>query len=184
MTSADMTPQVPDNRMERRSGGGWLMLLGLPFLIPGVFMILTALRLSGIPMDEDISPLFLFVLGLLFGGAGVALIFGRSGIIVDRRAMTVAKWWGLMVPMIVTRHDLTRFDRITVGKEVRRDSTSQKNVFPVCLAGGRGGVVIEYDAPTDYPAAERLGEDLARFLGWEVEDTVSGRSVRRQPGEG
>jgi hypothetical protein len=169
--------------MERRSGGGWLILFGLPILVPGVFMILTALRLSGVPMDGDIPPFVLFLLGLIFTGAGVALIFGRAGIIVDRTTMTVAKWWGLMVPMIITRRDLTRFDTITVGKEIRRDSTSQKNVFPVSLAGDRAVESVEYDAPTDYPTAQRLSEDLADFLGWEIEDTTSGRTVRRRPGE-
>ncbi len=183
MTSADTTQQVPDNRMERKSGGGWLMLFGLPFLAAGLFMTLTALRISGVPMDEDISPLILLILGLIFDGVGAGLTFGRSGIIVDRAAMTVSKWWGIMVPMKVTRYDLAGFDRIMVGKETRRDSNSAKIVFPVCLAGGRGGEVVEYDAPTDYPTALRLSEDLARFLGRDIEDTVGGRSVRHRPGE-
>ena len=183
MASADTIGQVPGNRMERRSGGGWLMVFGLPFLAAGLFMLLTALQISGVPMDEDISPLFLFILGLLFSAAGMGLIFGRSGVIVDRTAMTVTKWWGLMVPMKATRYNLASFDRITVGKEVRRDSNSEKLVFPVCLAGSRGVKDIEYAAPTDYPSAQRISEELARFLGRDIEDMTSGRTVRRRPWE-
>jgi len=183
MTSTDATGQGSGNRMERRSGGGWLMVFGLPFLAAGWFMLLTALQVTGVPMDEDISRLFLFLLGILFVAAGIALMFGRSGVTVDRTNRTVAKWWGLMVPMKVTRHDLAGFDRVTVGKEVRRDSNSVKMVFPVSLAGSRGGGGIEYDAPTDYPSARRLGEDLARFLSLHIEDTTSGRTVRHRPGE-
>ena len=47
MMSADTTGQVPGNRMERRSGGGWLMVFGLPFLAAGTFMLLTALQTGG-----------------------------------------------------------------------------------------------------------------------------------------
>lgn len=159
------------------------MVYGLPFLAAGLFMLLTALQVSGVPMDEDISPLFLFILGVLFVAAGIALMFGRSGITVDRTAQTVAKWWGLLVPMIVTRHNLASFDRITVGKEVRRDPNSVKTVFPVCLAGSRAGRDIEYAAPTDYPSAQRISAELARFIGRDIEDTTSGRTVRRRPGE-
>ena len=160
---------------------GMLIVFGLPFLAAGLFMLLTALQLSGVPMDEDLSPLFLLILGLLFTAAGIALIFGRSGVTVDRTAQSVTKWWGLLVPMIVTRYNLARFDRITVGKEVRRDSASEKMVFPVCLAGSREAKDVEYDAPTDYPSAQRISEELARFTGRDIEDLTSGRTIRRRP---
>jgi hypothetical protein len=70
MTTFDMTGTGQGDRMERNSGGGWLMVFGLPFLAAGLFMMLTALGLSGVPMDEDIPALFLFILGLVFSGAG------------------------------------------------------------------------------------------------------------------
>lgn len=63
---------------------------------------------------------------------------------------------------------------------VRRDSNSVKNVFPVRLAGRLGIDEVEYDAPDDYPAARRLGEKLARYVGLEIEDSVSGRTVHRR----
>jgi len=170
-------------KMERRNGGGCLILFGLPFLAAGIFMILTAAGVSGVPIDEDMPALFLFAFGLVFGGAGAALMFGRSGITIDRTSMQVTKWWGFMVPMKTTRYDLTRFDRVTVGKEVRSDSNSSKMVFPVRLAGSAGIDDLEYDAPVDYPAARRLSEDLARYTGLDIEDSMSGRKVMRQVGD-
>jgi len=117
---------------------------------------------------------------LVFGGVGAGLMFGRSGITIDRTKMTVTRWWGLMVPMKVTIFNLNRFDRITVEKEVRSDSNSSKTVFPVKLVGGGGVEDLEYDAPGDYPAARRLSEELARFVRLDIEDSMSGRTVHRR----
>ena len=180
MESLSGSGQGAGQRMERKSGGGWLVIFSLPFLGAGIFMLLTVLGVSGVSMDEDLPMVVMLLLGILFSGARIALMFGRAGVTVDRGEMKVTKWWGLLVPMKVTRYDLSGYDRITVGKESRSDPNSWQRVYPVCLAGGPEVEEIEFDAPTDYPAARRLSEELARFLGHEIEDTTSGRTVRRR----
>lgn len=169
-----------EQKMERKSGGGCLMLFGLPFFLIGWFIMLTALGLTGVDVEGDMPVLFMILFGLVFAGAGTALMFGRSGVTIDRTTMKITKWWGLLVPMKVTEYDLNGFDRITVGKEVRSDSNSSKTVFPVRLAGGRGIEDLEYDASGDYPAARRLSEELARYVGLDIEDSMSGRTVHRR----
>ncbi len=169
-----------EQTMKKKSGGGCLMVFGLPFFLIGLFIMLTALGGTGLEVDEDTPALFLIIFGSVFGSVGAALMFGRSGITIDRTKMTVTKWWGLLVPMKVTVFDLNGFDRITVGKEVRSDSNSSKTVFPVRLAGGRGIDDLEYDAPGDYPAARRLSEEIARFVRLDIEDSMSGLTVHRR----
>jgi hypothetical protein len=169
-----------DPKMERKSGGGCLMVFGFPFLLIGGFLMLTALGLTGVAMDDDLPGLVMFLMGAVFSGAGTALMFGRAGITIDRTSSRVTKWWGLLLPIKVTEYDLSRYDRITVGKEIRRDSNSEKTVFPVRLAGGQGVEELEYDAPVDYPAARRLSEELARYVGLDIEDSMSGRTVLRR----
>ena len=114
MTLADMTEPFPGDRMERKSGGGCLTVFGLPFLAAGLFMLLIALGVSGVPMDGDLPPVVLALMGIVFTGVGTALMFGRAGITIDRTAMKVTKWWGLLVPFGKREYDLASFDRITV----------------------------------------------------------------------
>ena len=165
--------------MERKDGGGCMMLFGLPFFAVGVFMALNALGVGGAEMEEDTPRILFLLFGLVFGGVGAGLMFGRAGITIDRTTMKITKWWGLLVPMKVTEYNLVDFDRTTISKENRGSGNSSRTVFPVKLAGGPGVDAFEYQAPTDYQEARRLAEELARFLGHDIEDSSSGKPVHR-----
>ena len=63
---------IPGNLWELRSGGGLLMLFGLPFFLAGIFV--TALMIGALPIEWENSsppPLFLGVpFGLVVSSAG------------------------------------------------------------------------------------------------------------------
>ncbi len=167
------------HRMERKDGGGCIMLFGLPFFAVGVFMALNALGVGGAGMEEDTPQILFLIFGLVFGGVGAGLMFGRSGVVIDRATMKITKWWGLLVPMKTTEYNLLDFDRVTISKENRGSGNSSRTVFPVKLAGGGEVGAFEYEAPVDYQKARQVGEELARFLGRDIEDRSSGVTVHR-----
>ena len=75
-------------------------LFGLPFLLAGLFVMQIPLGL--IPMEGSPGPLpsvFVVLFGSVFAAVGAGLVFGRSGIIMDRGRGRVVQWWGLLVPM-------------------------------------------------------------------------------------
>ena len=172
-----------DQRMEQKTGGGCLMLFGLPFFTVGVFILLTALGVTGVEVEDETPAIMLLLFGLVFGGVGAGLMFGRSGVVIDRATMKITKWWGLLVPMKATEYNLLDFDRVTISKENRGSGNSSTIVFPVKLAGRSGVDDFEYKAPTDYQQARQVGEELARFLGRDIEDRSSGVTIHRSLNE-
>ena len=71
--------------LELRSGGGCLSVFGLPFLLAGLFVMQIPLGL--IPVEGSPGPLpsvFVVLFGSVFAAVGAGLVFGRSGIVMDR----------------------------------------------------------------------------------------------------
>ena len=86
--------------LEIRSGGGCLSVFGLPFLLAGLFVM--QIPLGIIPVEAHRGPLpsvFVVLFGSVFAAVGAALVFGRSGIVLDRGPRPDHQWWGLLVPM-------------------------------------------------------------------------------------
>ena len=120
--------------LELRSGGGCLSIFGLPFLLAGLFVMQIPLRL--IPMEGSPGPLpsvFVVLFGSVFAAVGAGLVFGRSGIVMDRGRGRVVQWWGLLVPMKRTE---TMLDAI---RQVEMDYSSGDSdsaaTWPVKLTG-------------------------------------------------
>jgi hypothetical protein len=71
-----------------RSGGGWLTLIGLPFLGVGIFVLGSALGLWALT-DNPLPWFFGIPFGGIFAAVGSALALGRGGLRIDTRARTV-----------------------------------------------------------------------------------------------
>lgn len=156
------------------------MLFGLPFFLAGMYVLLGALDIISIKIDQN-QPRILFAgFGAVFASVGATLMFGRAGLTIDRRTMKLVKWWGLGVPMKKKEYNLGLFDRITIGRERRKSGNSSRTAYPVKLEGYEGIEKIEYEAPSDYQQARQVGEELAAFLNMDLEDSSSGKKIVRE----
>ncbi len=167
--------------LQTRRGGGCLMIFGLPFLLTGLFVMGFSFWES--PPGDGGPPLLVTVIfGSIFTALGTGLMFGRSGMIINRRKRSIVRWSGLLVPMKKTTYPLDYHDRITIRKELRSGEKQTYYAYPIVLKGSHGvGGGIVFDEPTDYPQARRTAEKITAFLKMPLVDTTSGREVIREP---
>src|SRR6185436_7954884 len=83
-------PHVPDKpavsrfhytapeRLQFREGGGCLSLFGTPFLLAGVFMLISVAGVVPINGGGPFARPLLGLMGLAFTGVGGALVLGRA----------------------------------------------------------------------------------------------------------
>lgn len=157
------------------------LIFGLPFLLFGLFI--GSLSFGWFPSKGTPPPWFVTaIFGSVFTLIGVALTFGRSGMVIDRRKGTVMYWYGLLVPMKRTWRRLHYYNRLTIQKDLRRAEKRTYYAYPIVLKGSRGATEgIVFAEPTDYPQARRTAEEIATFLKLPLVDTTSGREVIREP---
>ena len=166
--------------MRRTSGGGLLILFGLPFFAAGLFVIGASLSLWA--QKGNSPPWYVGVpFGGVFAAVGATLMFGRSGIAINKMDRTLVKWWGLLGPFRRKEYSLDDFDRVHLTREVRRSKNSSYTVYPVRVAGPDERVTVE--EPRDYEKARRIAEEVAGFLGTKLVDGAAGTEVVRQAGE-
>ena len=165
-------------RIEKKSGGGCLAIFGLPFLLAGLFVMQIPLKIMPVGGAQSIPDYFFLLFGLPFAAVGAVLVFGRSGVIVDRELGLVTKWWGLLVPMKRQQYYLGSFDKIKITCD-HGDSDSP-TTYPVRLISRIEGTKVEIDKPTEYPKARQLAEQLASLLHKPVEDASKGKAIVRE----
>lgn len=165
--------------MATKSGGGCLVLFGLPFFLVGLLAVLTCIGL--LPLQGDGGELSIMAsgfFGIIFMIMGAALILGRSGWIIDRRQGRVVEWHGLIVPLKRTVHPLAQFEGVRL--DCRREGKTADCSVQLTAAGDAAGLTVERTA--DYRQARRTAEELARFLKRPLEEISQGRRVVREPG--
>jgi hypothetical protein len=164
------------DRLEVKSGGGCLMLFGLPFFGMGLFVMSVPFWQEGGAGAGLVAVPF----GFIFAAVGAGIMFGRAGLIIDTRARTATRWWGLLVPFKRTTVPLDDIDAVTISREVRRSKNSTYTVYPVRLRAK--GTDLDVKEQRDYEAARREGERFAKFLGVKMIDSGSGDTVVREAG--
>jgi hypothetical protein len=166
------TGRDPD-RLEFKSGGGLQILFGFPFLFVGILAVLTCIGL--IPLEGEGGELSIMAagfFGVVFMAVGGGILFGRSGLSIDRRLGEAVQWRRLVIPIERRVHALDRFDRVRL--EIRREEGAV--TYPVLLQGkdAAEGIIVEQTA--DYRQARQTAEELALFLGKPLEDVVPARA--------
>ena len=176
-----MLKQTQDpNVLKSRNGGGCVSVFGLPFLGVGLF-VMFVLPSGLIPVEGDAPPLaFILLFGGIFAAVGTGLVFGRSGVVVDRRNGTVLKWYGLLAPMIRKEFRIHGYDTVGVTKERRQSKNSSYDVYPIKLRGQNYPDIL-IEEPREYEEARSSSEALARLLHLTVADSSSGAEVVRDP---
>ncbi len=171
------------DRYEKKSGGGCLSIFGLPFLAAGLaVMIFGSTGKLKDDSGDAMPPIFAILFGGVFATVGGALVFGRSGVILDKRAKRATKWWGLLVPMKSTVTPMESFTQVKITKEIRRSDKSTYTVYPVRIALEDGRFNIS-EART-YQKAREEAEELAKFLELPLSDASEGGEARvREAGE-
>lgn len=166
--------------LEIRSGGGCISIFGLPFLLAGLFVM--QIPLGIIPMEGssgDLPSIFVVLFGSIFAAVGVCLVFGRSGIIIDRGRGRVLQWYGFLVPMKRTEHMLDSIRQVEMSFS-SGDSDSAAT-WPVKLSGEEIAKPISVLQPKNFAEARQLAEELSRFLRKPLVDSSTGESVTRDP---
>ena len=171
-------PRRDPEVIEMRSGGGCISVFGLPFLLAGLFIMQIPLGLVPVGNSDSLPWFFFPLFGGVFVAVGVFLVFGRSGLILDRRQKRIIQWRGLLVPMERKEQLLDEVKKIVVEHD-SGDSDSGVS-YPVKLEGDRLNTVRIF-APSDYQEARLAAEELARFLSRPVEDFSAGLRIVRDP---
>lgn len=154
-------------RIEFKRGGGAQTLFGIPFISVGVLALLTCIGL--IPMEGEGGEMAFMAAGF-FGAAfavlGALLLFGRSGLTIDRRLGEVIQWRGLIVPISKTTYPLARFDRV----RLERRGEGEGRDYAVLLLGKDIPEAVLVEQIDDCRLAMRTAERLALFLEKPLED--------------
>jgi len=173
--------KIGPDMLERRGGGGFLSIFGMPFLLGGLFIMQVPLGIIPVNTDSASLPWFVFVLfGLPFAAVGAVLVFGRNGLTIDLGARRIYRWWGLIVPMKRKSEPLDLFSRVRFDKHEGDSDTAA--TWPVSLVGETYAGRLTVDSPTDYAEGRRGAEELAEFLNLPLEDVTTGKKVVREPG--
>jgi hypothetical protein len=166
--------------IELRSGGGCLSVFGLPFLLAGLFVM--QIPLGIIPVQYDRGPwlpLFVLIFGGIFTAVGAGLVFGRSGIILDRGRGRITQWYGLLVPLKRREYMLDAIRQVEMNFSPG-DSDSAAT-WPVSLSGEGIAKPIAVVQPVNFAEARQVAEELSRFLRKPLVDSSTGERVSRDP---
>lgn len=182
MPLPDPISNSPDpDRYKQAKGGGKTALLGLPFLLVGIGVIVIAF----IPPETrggDPFPIYVAIpFGGIFACVGGAIVFGRQRLAIDRKGGTVVKSWGLLSKTLYSkRRELSEFDRISLRAEIRRSDKSTYTVYPIRLQGQESDNFTMSESRKENDARKEV-EDLAKFLGFPIHDEIGGGLRVRDP---
>ena len=166
--------------LEIHSGGGCISIFGLPFLLVGLFVMQIPLGIIPVQKSSGTLPsIFVVLFGAVFAAVGAALVFGRSGIILDRGRGRIIQWYGLLVPMKRTEYLLDSVEQVEMNfSSGDSDSTA---TWPIKLSGQSITKSISVLQPTSFTEARQLAEELSRFIRKPLVDSSTGDKIIRDP---
>lgn len=151
-----------------RRGGGMAIVFGVVFLVTGLLIISLSFKVTG-----EIPWYVAAIFGAVFLVLGMAMTFGRNGIVIDRRKRTMVHWIGLLVPMKKTHYKLEQFDHIAIIRDVQHVDKGFHTVYPVAIRSRRGGVRgLIFHEPDEYSQAKSEAKKIAAFLRLPIIDTI------------
>lgn len=168
----------PDT-LEKIESTGCLRRLGA--VLTGLGVIWLALLFKAHEAGKvDLLSAWLVPGGLLLAG-GVFCLLVRGGSYLDRRRQVEVSWWNVAGWGRRKETSFAGCARVELEKDSGDGDSS--TTYPVRLAGAEGVSALRVDADTDYQAARRAGEAVARFLSLPLYDRSAGELVVRLPAE-
>ncbi|HQP41174.1 MAG TPA: hypothetical protein PK004_06960 [Smithella sp.] len=164
--------------LEIRNGGGCIAVFGFPFLLAGLFIMQIPLGMIPVNGSPGVpSSLFFLPFGAVFALVGALLVFGRSGIILDRARGRVIQWYGLLVPMKRNEYLLDSVDQVEMNFSPG-DSDSPAT-WPITLSGRSIAKSLSIVQPASFAEARKVAEELSRFLRKPLMDSSTGEKIIR-----
>ena len=160
------SPQI----IELREGGGWVAIVGLPFVLAGVVMALTVAGLLHIEVEPTgkWTPLVLAGLSVAFIAGGAVMLFGRRWLTIDASRECIVRSYGLLVPLHTRERSLSEFNAVVIVHQAGDSDSGER--YPVRLRSitGRDFVVSN---PTEFGPSRSQAEYLSFFLRLPLVDT-------------
>jgi hypothetical protein len=162
------SPQI----IELREGGGWVAIVGLPFVLAGVVMALTVAGLLHIEVEPTgkWTPLVLAGLSVAFIAGGAVMLFGRRWLTIDASRECIVRSYGLLVPLHTRERSLSEFNAVVIVHQAGDSDSGER--YPVRLRSitGRDFVVSN---PTEFGPSRSQAEYLSFFLRLPLVDTTT-----------
>lgn len=159
-----------------KRGSVYLSVFGLSFLFAGLFVLQIPFDIVPVHLEEGPIILALMLpLGFVFTITGAALVFGRSGITINRRDRKIVKWWGFLIPMKGTEYRLDTFEYIRL--DVHAGDRNSGDTCIIHLVGSGHPSPFYIPSPAYYEGARRTAEQLSHFLAIPFEDAAAERSA-------
>jgi hypothetical protein len=155
--------------LERRRGGGRIVLLGLPFFLAGLFV--SQIPFGFIPVEVGGGLLVLAILvplGPLFAAVGLILMLSRSGTTIDRLSRVVVQWWGLFLPIRRKGYNLDHFSKVRI--EFISGDRNSPDTFSISLVNTDSNSTLHVVDLLNYEVAREAAGELASFINKPVED--------------
>jgi hypothetical protein len=170
---------------------GCLMLLTLPFLLLGLYLVFGPPFLL---VERPADAVLMLLCGLPFLGFGLWGTTARRGFQVNGNRRVVTRWRSLLLPVrgdqelpdsfFIRKKEtpFAAFDRVTVREYISSSSGSGGSTslyHGVRLEGGSRSPLIGRFGKFD--DARRLGERLSRLCALPLVEFTQGQEVRRAP---
>ncbi len=176
MENAGPSGQLPGRQLRIREGGGCVSLFGLPFFGAGVFLLLVAVGVVPVENADEV-PRFvswlLLAMGVVFGGVGGGLTFGRRWTTLEPDRGRVRKEWGLLVPMKGETFRLDGFREVLLRLETG-DSDSPDQ-YHVSLRSPVSGETLRIFSSNDYGRSREKATEVVHLLDLPLVDASTGQ---------
>lgn len=160
-----------------QSGGGCMMLFGLPFLSMGLVAVTAGVL--GV-MAGETAAVVEIVVGVVFCLVGGGFVFGRAVSTFDPASGQWRTWVGALGIGKARQGSLEDLSEVVVTREVRRSKNSSYTVFPVKVYG-KANLRLDIEAPREFEKARAVAERISKGLRLPLADHTGPQRQVTQP---